>query len=194
MNRLLALTTACVMTMITIAGCTSGHGVSIDRHAFSSTNHVPQTIYVIDTVTDEVLFKCEVPAGHQLVLDFDGNKTYMPTFTGSIPATKLKWDTCPIDQRLVILENRQELSGNAIMIHSVLRPAPETAVDRDADVTAMISPTLPETDPKFQPDAQRQFIGYASIDGITGDLNISGAAPTAAAQPATGSDEVEMIE
>jgi hypothetical protein len=75
MNRTLAfkVLTALLPSCVVLSGCSyspGGAGVSNDVFTYPSSAHLPQTITVLDTRTDEQLLVVEIPVGQQLVLSF----------------------------------------------------------------------------------------------------------------------------
>jgi len=67
-------------------------GCSRDRHEINSTQHLPATVLVIDTVNDTTIWSMDVPAGQRLVWDFDSaSNPHEALRRSTAPATSMRW-------------------------------------------------------------------------------------------------------
>jgi len=74
------------VSLTTVVGC------SRDRHEINSTQHLPATVLVIDSVNDQTLWSMDVPAGNRLVWDFDqANNAHEALRRSTAPATTMEW-------------------------------------------------------------------------------------------------------
>ncbi|MFG0326283.1 MAG: hypothetical protein ACF8SC_03320 [Phycisphaerales bacterium JB037] len=117
--------------LLLASGCTlvpkyqEGGGLaSFDAYTYVSRPYQPQTVSLIDTRTDEVLWSVDVPVGKQLSMEFLGGKG---NETGPMPDL-MKWD---------ILDAGTGRSGLA---NGLPVPPPES---RRVDVSLRATPEFP---------------------------------------------------
>lgn len=110
----LTLALCLVATLLTV-GCASR-----DRHVYRSTALAPKVVSVVSVETGEVLWSMNVPAGQQLMLDFDrGNKGGEQYSSASIPADSMKWELWSLDARASYGSKRKggkKLQGDKIKL------------------------------------------------------------------------------
>jgi len=71
-------------------------GCSRDRHEINSTYHLPATLTLIDTVTDQTVWSMDIPAGQRLVYDFDYDSSHNEALKSpNVPASSMRWWTYP---------------------------------------------------------------------------------------------------
>ena len=116
-------------------------GCSADRSSFSSTTTRPTTVSVLDIVSDEVLWKYDVPVGYKLIVDFDYSEQTGEIFQyNEAPADSMTWQlkrlgntslvagyhptVVPLEQKTTV-----QLSGNPVLMQVAYRESPELAMD-----------------------------------------------------------------
>ncbi|MCC6581408.1 MAG: hypothetical protein IT440_13305 [Phycisphaeraceae bacterium] len=168
MSRLtfLALVGAAMMA----GGCLE-HGVSIDRHTYTSTPHQPTTITLVDTTTKEEFWKMDIPVCMRLRLDFDRSPESEGFYNNLNPASKLNWMLLPLDSGSPVDKGTCFFSGcRPFLIKVAYRKAPETA---DGDGGSIVRPCAKCADDGAAPAAP------------AGDAAAVSAAPAPAAAPGT---------
>lgn len=190
MKSLLAIIALAITAALTGCATPFPYGASYDRHAYASDQYLPKTVYVKDSVTDQLLMKCEVPVGQELIIDFDHKTDTSSSLTVSSPAEKVRWTVVETGTRFSFMNNEQELSGNPPIIYVELRPAPEP-YDPDAEAVMYISDTLPVMS-SGQPMAQRVNLGIAQPQGV--ELAETPAEPVTPAVPVAPEMEEPMPE
>lgn len=91
---------------------------SQDKHVFESTDHLPATVTVVDTTTDQTLWSRDVPPQHKLVMDFDrdGEVEFFKV-TGK-PATSLRYTLKDAKGKTIESETVQ-LPGTSLLIKPI---------------------------------------------------------------------------
>jgi hypothetical protein len=116
---------------------------SRDKFTFESTAWYPQTISVVDTRTDQVIFTTDVPVDQQLVMQFfegegDANR---------VTPDRMAYDTWPKGQRFGTPKRSFNVPpADARRIDVLQRPVPELPPDMKPAGTPM--PQLPFPEPK----------------------------------------------
>ena len=120
-----------VMAAISLAGgCTSwwpagGPMSSEDRYIYTSTEWMPWTVNVVDTVSNQVVWSKEVPVGAKLVMRFHDP---LPSEDLQSPSTeypvRLEWDLWPADKEW---GDPQQIAWvtKSRRLDPILRPVPE---------------------------------------------------------------------
>ncbi len=89
------LTSRLTLAALTLA-LTLSVGCSRDRHEINSTYHLPATLTLVDTVTDQTVWSMDVPAGQRLVYDFDYKNSHHEALKApNVPASSMRWWTVP---------------------------------------------------------------------------------------------------
>ncbi|MEM9165721.1 MAG: hypothetical protein AAGB48_01715 [Planctomycetota bacterium] len=122
-------TTCCLFlaaTGLLVGGCYSIGGVPASRDAatFESTSHLPATVSVIDTRTQEVIWSIDIPVGQKMRYRFYDKKK-APGATDARPAL-MRWAVAPTRGDLGSLENELAVpvASNRLVRYDV-RESPE---------------------------------------------------------------------
>jgi hypothetical protein len=114
---------------------------SIDQYTYESTSHYPQTVSLIDTRTDQVIWTVDVPVDQQLVMRFekgDGDDN-------RITPDKMVWDVWPRGQRSGEPQYSMNVpDATARRVDVLMRPAPEFPADMKPLETPMPNFQFPE--------------------------------------------------
>jgi len=71
-------------------------GCSRDRHEINSTYHLPATLTLIDTVTDQTVWSMDIPPGQRLVYDFNYDNSHNEALKSpNVPPSTMTWWTYP---------------------------------------------------------------------------------------------------
>lgn len=104
------------------AGCVHfPYGQSHDKHNFTSTPHMPLSVAVVDTISGETVWKMDVPINKKLVIDFDHKQQWTSDQGVHMPATRVRWQVFDPDEKLGLLWNDQELTGNPVVMKVSIR-------------------------------------------------------------------------
>ncbi len=134
------------LVALAASGCSyyrpGGHGFSNDGpYTYYSTAHMPQTLTLKDTRTDEVLWTVEAPVGTQLVVRFARGSGEGPR------PDVMRWEIMPLGQQWGSLDNEMPVPpASARLIEASLRPTPEFPDDVPAVASAQ-----PATEPAARP-------------------------------------------
>ncbi|MEM9064368.1 MAG: hypothetical protein AAGB51_02640 [Planctomycetota bacterium] len=79
-----------------IAGGLSGCQSSDDRYRFQSSPHVPKSVTVVDTSTEEVVWAYDIPVGSELRVNFGEDKYEYGALT---PNAKMRYVLYPSGER-----------------------------------------------------------------------------------------------
>ncbi|MEM7627336.1 MAG: hypothetical protein AAF333_17200 [Planctomycetota bacterium] len=127
------IATVCLSAVLLATGC------SQDRSVFRSTALQPKAVSIVSIETGNTLWTKDVPAGQQLMIDFDrkgqGGEEYS---SPNMPATGMKWELWSEDANVrygtkraggkVLDSGKIDLPGEAITVDvKILRP--ETATN-----------------------------------------------------------------
>lgn len=123
-------------------GCTHfPYGMSLDKHNFVSTPHMPLTLTLVDTYSGDTVWSLDVPVNKMAVVNFDHSDHWTAAQPAALPAKKIKWDIFEPDRRYGFLKNEQKLSGNPVLLKVSIRekgdeePAPRNKAG-DAETNA----------------------------------------------------------
>ena len=102
-------------------------GCSMDKHAYSSTIHLPKTVALRDTVTDETIWKLDIPVQHELLLDFDrSGEIELAKVRAELPADTMTWKLRTLDSHKKVAKGKVKLPyPNPVSMVVTLRPSPE---------------------------------------------------------------------
>lgn len=139
----LALGTAAAAAVALTAGCVPGYypGGSLasrDLYTYPSEPNWPQTVVLVDHLTEEVLWTVEVPIGQQLVVRFYEDETDDP----ELPAL-MRWELMPLGDHFGELDN-------AMPVPPQYARRLDTFVRTDAAVLQTGIP-MPDTEPAEPP-------------------------------------------
>ncbi|MAX25552.1 MAG: hypothetical protein CMJ19_13710 [Phycisphaeraceae bacterium] len=161
LNLIIAL-----MGVMFLTGC--WEDVSIDRHTFRSTPHLPATVVLMDTTTHEEFWKMDVPVCMRLRLDFSREPEIEGFVYNGNPASELTWTLMPDDKDEVVDQGQCFFDGCRPFLMKVrYRDAPETR-DGNASIVrsapgakpaGMTSQTMPMSQAAPQ---QRQTVQSAA--------------------------------
>jgi len=118
-----ALLAAFVLTLGSLnSGCASQ-----DKSVYTSTIHLPTTVAVKDTVTDELIWKLDVPVEHELVLDYNrANEAELLQVRAELPADRMAWKVRKRDKRTTVASGDYKLPyPHTVMTVVSYRPGPE---------------------------------------------------------------------
>lgn len=120
LNFIIALVGVMLLT-----GC--WEDVSIDRHTFRSTPHLPATVVLMDTTTHEEFWKMDVPVCMRLRLDFSREPETEGFDYNRNPASEVTWTLMPDDVDTVIDRGQCFFDGCRPFLMKVrYRDQPET--------------------------------------------------------------------
>ncbi|HAI14443.1 MAG TPA: hypothetical protein DCM28_22250 [Phycisphaerales bacterium] len=104
--------------------------VSIDRHTFRSTPHLPATVVLMDTTNHEEFWKMDVPVCMRLRLDFSREPEVEGAVYNRNPASELTWTLMSDDTEKVIDRGQCFFDGCRPFLMKVrYRDSPETRDD-----------------------------------------------------------------
>lgn len=100
------------------AACSANfpYGMSLNRHNFVSTHHIPLRLELVDTVNGETVWTLNVPAGKQAVVEFENPDTWDASQRGAKPANEVRWEILETDAKIAKLENTKDLSGRPVLL------------------------------------------------------------------------------
>lgn len=141
-----------MLTALAASGCSyyrpGGHGFSNGPATYYSTPHMPQTVTLKDTRTDEVLWTVEAPVGTQLVLRFARGSGEGPR------PDVMRWEIMPLGQQWGSLDNEMPVPpASARLIETALRPTPEFP-DHFPTMASAQTTTEPAARPAGAPQAK----------------------------------------
>lgn len=114
-----------MLSVMLLTGC--WEDVSIDRHTFRSTPHLPATVVLMDTTNGEEFWKMDVPVCMRLQLDFSRKPEIEGMVYNRNPASELTWSLMPDDTDKVIDQGQCFFDGCRPFLMKVrYREAPET--------------------------------------------------------------------
>jgi len=101
-----------------IVGCSANfpYGMSLNRHNFTSTHHMPMRLELMDTITGETVWSLDVPVGEEAIVEFENPDTWQASQRGAAPAEEVRWDIVDPDAKLADLQHSQELSGRPVVL------------------------------------------------------------------------------
>lgn len=118
-----------------------GSGASIDEFTYVSSALTPKTITVVDTRTEEPVFAMDIPAGQQLVVNFDERDQDR----GKYLSGTMRWAVMDAGDRYGSLKNRVAVPPpHARRIDMTIRQGPEVAVP--PQVETMTPPPLTDSE------------------------------------------------
>lgn len=103
---------------------------STDRHTFKSTPLLPTTLSLVDTTSDAVFWRMDIPTGHRLTVDFDHDGTFGVFRTKTNSATAMNWRLRQIDSSRCVDRGELDLSGLPLTMKVAYRPSPELPSDQ----------------------------------------------------------------
>ena len=124
----LCLSLAAVLGAVAACSASFPYGMSLDRHNFTSSHHLPKRVKLVDTTNGETVWSLDVPVGKKAVVDFETDSTWNASLRGAFPASKVYWDVMPPDTKLAKLEHSKELSGRPVRLEQEIREL-DSAVD-----------------------------------------------------------------
>ena len=114
-----------LLGVMLLTGC--WQDVSIDRHTFRSTPHLPATVVLMDTTNGEEFWKMDVPVCMRLRLDFSREPEVEGAVYNRNPASELTWSLLPDDTNKVIDQGQCFFDGCRPFLMKVrYRDSPET--------------------------------------------------------------------
>lgn len=121
-----AIAAASLAAALSGAGCSTyvpgGSGFSDDAFTYASTEHVPQSVALIDTRTGQTIWTYEIPVGRQLTVRFEKNINPDNVLTPD----EMYWEEMDAGTHHGYLDNSILVPGhNARRIDVITRPAPE---------------------------------------------------------------------
>lgn len=178
----LCLTLAAALGAVAACSASFPYGMSLDRHNFTSSHHLPKRVKLVDTTNGETVWSLDVPVGKKAVVDFETDSTGNASLRGAFPANKVYWDVMPPDTKLAKLQHSKELSGRPVRLEQEIREI-NPAVDgpeAEAEGSNANGGSAGSQQPTPKPDAPEQ----------SGDADGSNAAE-GASQSGGGSTEAE---
>jgi len=161
-----------MVALMFLTGC--WEDVSIDRHTFRSTPHLPATVVLMDTTTGEEFWKMDVPVCMRLRLDFSREPETEGLKYNRNPASEMTWtlmsdDTDkPIDMGQCFLD-----SCRPFVMKVRYRDGPETR-DNGASIVRTAPGAKPEGMTSQQigqaTPAQQQSVQTAQTTSSTQDV------------------------
>lgn len=141
----IAPTIALAVALTATTGCQTKfpYMASYDRHNFVSTPHHPVSVELLDTVTDEIVWRLDVPVYKKAVVDLEHTSDWNETQQGSLPAYRVSWKVMNIGDNVNVLDQKQNLAGNPVLLRYVIRDAPELPED-----PSLVRPTGEQFDPR----------------------------------------------
>lgn len=131
-----------MLGVMMLTGC--WEDVSIDRHTFRSTPHLPATVVLMDTTNHEEFWKMDVPVCMRLRLDFSRKPEIDGIISNPNPASELTWTLMPDDSEKVIDQGQCFFDGCRPFLMKVrYREAPETR-DNGASIVRTAPGAKPE--------------------------------------------------
>ena len=134
---------------------------SLDRHTFKSTPLLPTTLSLVDTTSDAVFWRMEIPTGYRLTVDFDHDGTVGVLRTKTNPATAMQWRLRQIGTDGCVDQGELDLSGLPLIMKVAYRASPE----------------LPMAQPEPQPQDNCEPVGSDDADESDGQQDAVAAVP-----------------
>ncbi|MGD9689743.1 MAG: hypothetical protein AB7K52_08835 [Phycisphaerales bacterium] len=99
---------------------------SDDRYTYESTEWLPQTVTVVDTVTQQVIWSKEVPVGKKLIMRFTEPEDLYRDSRSADPElpVKLQWDIIPAEEEWATPKQTSWVVKSR-RVDVKLRPVPE---------------------------------------------------------------------
>ncbi|MDH3583204.1 MAG: hypothetical protein OER86_03215, partial [Phycisphaerae bacterium] len=110
---------AALLVVLALGGCTGSfpYTKSMDRHIFDSSTHMPKRVELKDTVTGQIVWSLNVPAGQSVVIDLDHDAKWTAGLHGAKPADQIRWQVVTAEPAYDDeLANTQELNGNPVIL------------------------------------------------------------------------------
>lgn len=107
---------------------------SIDQYTYESTSWYPQTVSLVDTRTDQVIWTVDVPVDQQLVMRFNKGEGDDNRVTPDM----MEWDVWPIGQRSGQPQYTMNVPpADCRRVDVLARPSPEFPPDMKPSETPM---------------------------------------------------------
>lgn len=183
-----------------LAGMT-GCKTSKDKHTYVSTIYRPTTVTIKDTVTEEFIWKMDIPVEHELTMDFDSKgETEWASVNADLPATSMTWTLKERRHQKEVDSGEFDLPApHGTIIIVSLRPAPEEPVAISGSYSPEILAgsgrvTGSETQPSAEEEAESAVPVDADSPALLYEPALADAPAPAVESEDAGSADSEMTE
>lgn len=177
-RQAVALLALVASSLVGLSGCAS----SQDKSEYISTIYRPTTVGILDTVTDELIWKMDVPVEHALEIDMDRvNEVELFKVNQDMPATDMTWELRDRWTRALVAEGKFKLPApHGVMIMLDYRPAPEEPLASPHSVVPVTGTAAGKSTGEMIPDMPVDAIDVDTLPaGVAGDSGGIKATPTA---------------